>query len=47
MYGLEILHKYGKRVETKGQKILGANSNVCRGYREKLTGDLSATAQPE
>ena len=32
MYGLEILQKCGKKVETKSQKILGSNPNVCTSY---------------
>ena len=32
---LEILHQCGKRVKTKSQKVLGANSYVCRSYWEK------------
>ena len=32
---LEILHQCGKRVKTKSQKVLGANSYVCRSYRGK------------
>ena len=28
-----MLHQCGKKVKTKGQKVLGANSNVCRSYR--------------
>ena len=35
MYELEILHHSGKRIQTKSHKVLGANSHVCRGYREK------------
>ena len=31
-YDLEVLHKCGKGVETKSQKVLGANSYVCRNY---------------
>ena len=31
-YKLEILHQCGKRVETKSQKVLGANSCVRRRY---------------
>ena len=34
-YKLEILHESVKRVKTKSQKVLGANSYVCRSYREK------------
>ena len=29
-YGLEILHQFGKSVKTKSQKVLEANSNVCK-----------------
>ena len=29
-YKLEILHQYGKRVKSKSQEILWANSYVCR-----------------
>ena len=35
MYELEILHQCGKRFKTKSQKVLGANSYVCRIYRGK------------
>ena len=35
MYKLEILHKCGKKVKTKSQKVLGASSYVCRSYRRK------------
>ena len=31
-YGLEILHKCGKKVETTSQKILGSNPYVSRRY---------------
>ena len=34
-YGLEPLHQCGKRVKIKSQKVLGANSQVCRSYRRK------------
>ena len=34
-YRLEILHKCGKRVETKSQKMFGANFYVSRSYRGK------------
>ena len=34
-YSLEILHQGGKRVKTKSQKVLGANSYVCRSYKGK------------
>ena len=34
-YGVEILRKCGKMVETKTQKGLGANSYICRSYKEK------------
>ena len=29
-YDLEILHQCGKRVKTKGQKVLPAKSFICR-----------------
>ena len=32
---LKFLHQCGKRVNTKRQKVLGANSYVCRSYRGK------------
>ena len=32
-YGLEILHQYDKKVETKSQDVFGANSNVWWSYR--------------
>ena len=32
------LGQCGKRVEIKIQKVLEANSNVCRSYMEKLVG---------
>ena len=34
-YGLAVLHQYGKKVKTKSQKVLGANSNISRSYRGK------------
>ena len=34
-YKLEILHQCGKKVKSKSQKVCGANSYVCRSYREK------------
>ena len=34
-YGLEILHKCGKGVETKIHKVFGATSYVCRSYMGK------------
>ena len=34
-YGLEILHKCGKMVKTRIQKVSGASSYVCRSYRGK------------
>ena len=37
-YGLEILHKCGKRIETTGQTVYGAISYVCRSFRGKLVG---------
>ena len=33
--GFEILHKCGKRFETKSEKVLGVNSNVSGSYRGK------------
>ena len=35
MVKLEILHQCCKRVKTKSQKVLEANSYVCRSYRGK------------
>ena len=32
---LKILHQSVKKVKTKSQKVLGANSYVCRTYRGK------------
>ena len=34
-YKLEVLHQCGKKVKTKSQKVLGANSYVCESYRGK------------
>ena len=34
-YELEILDQYGKRVKTKSQKVLGADSHICGSYRGK------------
>ena len=31
-----ILHQCDKRFKTKSQKVLGANSYVCRSYRGKI-----------
>ena len=28
-----MLHQCGKKVKTKSQKVFGANSYICRGYR--------------
>ena len=40
-YKLEVLHQCKKRVKTKIQKVLGANSYVCRSYRGKTSrGDI-------
>ena len=44
-YGLEILLQCGKKVKTKSQKVLGANSNICRSYKEK-TGRDAFLPQP-
>ena len=35
MYELEILQQSGKEVRTKSQKVLWADSYICRSYREK------------
>ena len=41
-YGLENLQQHGKRVKTKSQKVLRANSNVCGSCRGKTgRGSLS------
>ena len=32
---LEVLHQFGKRVNTKSQKVFEPNSYVCRSYRRK------------
>ena len=29
-HDLEVLHKFGKGVESKNQKVVWANSNVCK-----------------
>ena len=42
---LEILHQCGERVKTKSQKVLEANSYVCRNYRGK-TGSGAFLAHP-
>ena len=34
-YDFEILHRCGKRVKTKSQKVLWAKSNICRSYRKE------------
>ena len=31
-YDLEILHQCGKKVQTKSQKVVVADSSVCRRY---------------
>ena len=33
MYGLDTLHKYGKKVGTKNQKDLRASSYACKSYK--------------
>ena len=33
MYKPEMLYQSLKRVETKSQKVLGANSYICRSYK--------------
>ena len=35
MYGHKISRKYGKRVETKSQKVLGAKSYIYTSYTGK------------
>ena len=35
MHDLEILHQCAKKVKARSQKILGANSYICRSYRGK------------
>ena len=37
-YGLEMLHQCGKKVKTKSQIVVWANSYVCRSYRGKTGG---------
>ena len=34
-YALKLLHGCGKKVKTRSQKVLGANSYIGRSYREK------------
>ena len=41
-----ILHKCGKRVKTKTQKVLQANSSACRSYRGRLVGKGGFLASP-
>ena len=36
-YEVEILYHCGKNVKTKSLKLLGANSQVCRSYRGKIS----------
>ena len=45
MYKLEILHKCGKKIKTKIQKVLGADSYVYRSYRGK-TGRVAFLLPP-
>ena len=40
--GRAVLHQCGKRVETKSQNVLVANSYVCKSYREKTGWGLFA-----
>ena len=35
VYGLEILHKCGKKFETISQKMLGSDPYICRSYSGK------------
>ena len=47
-YGLEILHPCGKRVKTKSEKVLGANSYISISYRGKqVGGDFLAPSHPK
>ena len=46
-YGLEILHRFGKRIKTKSQKALEANSYVSRSCRGKTGRVLFASLHPE
>ena len=46
MYSLEILQQCYKRAKTKGQKVLGANSNVCRSYMGKTDRRVSFCLSP-
>ena len=34
-----VFHQHGKRVKTKSQKVFGADSYLCRGYRGKSGGE--------
>ena len=36
MYDLKVLQRFDKSVKTKSEKVFGANSYVCRSYRENL-----------
>ena len=46
-YKLGISYKCDKRLKTKSQKVLGANSYVCRGYRGKTgRGDFLGDLPP-
>ena len=45
-YKLEILQQRGKRVKTKSQKVLEANSYVCRSYRRKTFSILYTAVTP-
>ena len=46
MYGLEIWHQCDKRVKSKSQTDLGANSYVYRSYRGKTGTKTSKKLQP-
>ena len=46
MYSLEILHKSGKRVETKSHKVFRANSDVYRSCRGKIGRGFSLPSLP-
>ena len=45
-YDLEILQECGKRPKTKSQDVLGANSYVCRSYREKTGRGVFCSTPP-
>ena len=42
-YNLEVLFKGSKIYETKSQKVLGSDSEVCKSYRGKISRGLRTT----